>query len=70
MRPGVVRGDAALISVLAYAGLRPGEALALRCGDVGETTLLVEKALALGDVKDTRRAGTAPSGCSSPSHPI
>jgi integrase len=46
--------DAALISVLAYAGLRPGEALALRWGDVGDTTLLVDKALALGEVKDTK----------------
>lgn len=33
--------DATLVSVLAYAGLRPGEALALAWKDVGERTLLV-----------------------------
>lgn len=33
--------DATLISVLAYAGLRPGEALALRWRDLGERTLTV-----------------------------
>src|SRR5262249_4744877 len=39
--------DATLVSVLAYAGLRPGEALALRWGDLGERTILVERAAAL-----------------------
>ena len=34
-------GDATLISVLAYAGLRPGEALALRWGDVGDSLIHV-----------------------------
>ena len=33
--------DATLISVLAYAGLRPGEALALRWGDIRTQTMLV-----------------------------
>ena len=33
--------DATLISVLAYAGLRPQEALALRWRDIGERTLMV-----------------------------
>ena len=46
--------DATLVSVLAYAGLRPGEALALRWSDVRERTVLVERALALGQVKDTK----------------
>jgi integrase len=46
--------DATLVSVLAYAGLRPGEALALRWGDVGERTILVERAVAVGDVKETK----------------
>jgi integrase len=46
--------DAALLAVLAYAGLRPGEALALRWGDVRERTLLVERALSLGAEKDTK----------------
>jgi integrase len=36
--------DAALISVLAYAGLRPQEALGLQWGDVRDRTLLIEKA--------------------------
>ncbi len=44
-----------LVSMLAYAGLRPGEALALRWGDVGERTILVERAAALGDVKETKQ---------------
>jgi integrase len=38
-----------LVSVLAYTGLRPGEALALRWADVGKTTLRVERALSLCD---------------------
>jgi integrase len=46
--------DATLISVLAYAGLRPGEALALRWGDVLEQTLVVNKALSLGEEKNTK----------------
>src|SRR5437868_12703651 len=37
--------DAVLLCVLAYAGLRPSEALALTFGDVGERTLLVERSL-------------------------
>ena len=56
-RGGRVR-DATLVSVLAYAGLRPGEALALRWGDVGERTILVERAAALGDVKETKTGQT------------
>lgn len=46
--------DALLISVLAYAGLRPGEALALTWEDIGERTILVERALSLGEVKGTK----------------
>jgi integrase len=45
--------DATLVSVLTYAGLRPGEALALTWGDVGERTILVERSVALGELKDT-----------------
>jgi integrase len=48
--------DAALLSVLAYAGLRPGEALALQWGDIREQTLLVERAASLGEEKDTKTA--------------
>jgi integrase len=46
--------DAALISILAYAGLRPGEALALRWGDVRQNVLIVERALSLGELRDTK----------------
>jgi integrase len=46
--------DALLISVLAYAGLRPGEAIALTWGDIGERTLRVNKALSLGKEKETK----------------
>lgn len=46
--------DATLISVLAYAGLRPGEALALRWGDVRTKTILVQRATSLGEEKATK----------------
>jgi integrase len=46
--------DATLISVLAYSGLRPQEALALRWGDIRERTILVERAVSLGQEKDTK----------------
>jgi integrase len=48
--------DATIVLVLAYGGLRPGEAFALRWGDVGERTIRVDKAVALGRVKDTKNA--------------
>ncbi len=50
--------DATLISLLAYAGLRPGEALALTWADVGERTILVERAVALGEIKETKTRST------------
>jgi integrase len=40
---------AMLVSILAYSGMRPGEALALRWGDVGEQTIRVERAVSLCD---------------------
>jgi integrase len=43
--------DATLVSVLAYAGLRPQEALALEWRHVRERTLLIEQALADGELK-------------------
>jgi integrase len=47
--------DAAMIGLLAYAGLRPQEALALRWEDVRERTVLVEKAAdGQGGVKLTK----------------
>jgi integrase len=50
--------DAALVSVLAYAGLRPGEVLALRWGDIGERTILVERAVSYGELKSTKTRAT------------
>jgi integrase len=46
--------DATLVAVLAYAGLRPGEALGLRWHDVGERTLLVERSVAFGKLKSPK----------------
>ena len=43
--------DATLLAVLAYAGLRPQEALALEWRHVRERTLLVERALSDGQLK-------------------
>lgn len=47
-------GDACLVSLLAYAGLRPGEAIALTWGDVGTRTLAIDKAVADGIVGTTK----------------
>jgi integrase len=46
--------DATLISVLAYAGLRPGEALGLRWRDIRERTLLIQRSVSLGEEADTK----------------
>ena len=46
--------DATLVSVLAYAGLRPGEAFALTWGNARERTLLIEAAVSLGAVAETK----------------
>jgi integrase len=46
--------DAALISVLAYAGLRPQEALALCWGHVRHRTILVERAASPGELRETK----------------
>jgi integrase len=54
MRSALAARDATLISVLAYAGLRPGEALGLRWGDVRERTLLVQRSVSLGEEADTK----------------
>ena len=53
-------GDATLVSVLAYAGLRPGETLALTWGDIRDRTIMVSKRASLGTVtegaKSSRRS--------------
>ena len=50
--------DAMLVSILAYAGLRPGEALALRWKHVRERTLLIQDAVAAGEIKTTKTGRT------------
>jgi integrase len=47
-------GDACLVSVLAYGGLRPQEALALTWGDIWGTALNVDKAISDGHVTRTK----------------
>jgi integrase len=47
------RTDATMLSILAYAGLRPGEALALTWAHV-TTTLHVERAVSLGEIRQTK----------------
>jgi integrase len=64
MRQASGARDAALISVLAYAGLRPQEALALAWADVRERTLLIERAASLGHEKDTKTQAHGRSGSS------
>jgi integrase len=61
MRMALAARDATLISVLAYAGLRPGEALVLRWGDVRDQTLLIQRAISLGEESDTQDT-SAPHG--------
>ncbi len=48
--------DATLVSILAYAGLRPGEALALSWRHIRERTILVEGAVAVGEIAATKTA--------------
>lgn len=50
--------DKALVSVLAYAGLRPGEALALTWAHVRERTILVEQSVSYGELKSTKTRAT------------
>jgi integrase len=58
MRANVLARDrpreAALLSLLAYAGLRPGEAFALRWDCVGDRVLIVEHGRADGSLKATK----------------
>jgi integrase len=50
--------DATLVSVLAYAGLRPGEALGLPWQNVRDRTLLVDRSVSLGREKSTKTNAT------------
>jgi integrase len=53
IREGRLR-DAVIVSTLSYAGLRPGEALALRWSDVRRASLVIERAVAKGEIKATK----------------
>ena len=50
--------DATLVSVLAYAGLRPGEAFGLQWQNVRERTILVDRSVSLGREKGTKTNAT------------
>lgn len=50
--------DACFVVLMSYAGLRPGEALALTWGDIGEQTLAIDKAVAVGEEAQTKTGGT------------
>jgi integrase len=54
MRAALGVRDTTLLSALAYAGLRPGEALGLRWGDVRERTILIQRSISLGEESDTK----------------
>ena len=54
MRGVLSARDATLLSVLAYAGLRPGEALGLRWGDIRDRTMLIQRSISLGEETDTK----------------
>jgi integrase len=54
MRAAVSVRDATLLSVLAYSGLRPGEALGLRWRDIRERTILIQRSVSLGEEADTK----------------
>ena len=43
-----------LVYLMAYAGLRPGEALALTKADIGKRSISVTKAVSLGEVGTTK----------------
>jgi len=57
-------GSATLVSVLAYVGLRPSEALALRLEDIQGKRMLIERAVSDGEFKPTKtrrnRAASVP----------
>ena len=64
MRAAASPRDAMLLSVLAYSGLRPGEALALRWGDIVSERSWSSVQLRSARTAQARHAGAAPCGCS------
>jgi integrase len=49
--------DACLVVLMSYAGLRPGEALALTWADIGTRTLAIDKAVSVGEEGPTKTRG-------------
>jgi integrase len=49
--------DACLVVLMAYAGLRPSEALALTWADIGTRTLAIDKAVSVGEEGPTKTRG-------------
>jgi integrase len=63
VRDGDLR-SATLVSVLAYAGLRPGEALGLELRHIRERTILVEQVVSDGELKVQKTGrNTEPRTC-------
>ena len=58
IRAQLSQRDATLVSLLAYAGLRPGEALALTWDCIRRRTILVERSIVLGQEKGTKTNAT------------
>jgi integrase len=58
IREQLSQRDATLVSLLAYAGLRPGEALALTWGAVRRRTILIDRSIVLGQEKGTKTNAT------------
>jgi integrase len=54
--------DATVVSLMAYAGLRPGEALALRWRNVSGRSIFVERSVSLGRERPTKTKATRAVG--------
>jgi integrase len=51
---GMAQRDQVLVELLCYAGLRPGEALALTWDSVRDGLLIVDRSYSYGELKDTK----------------
>lgn len=58
IRTHLTGADAVMVSVLAYSGMRPGEARALRWGDIKTQTIVIERAVSGGAVQGTKTGKT------------
>jgi len=59
IRAALALRDATLVSLIAYAGLRPSEALGLRWWHVRDNTLLIEGGVVLGEERDETKTDRA-----------